>query len=51
MPSNSSEVQYELFEDKRAIKFMDKNAADENLIRGYITNNNSNNIIFNNYLS
>ena len=33
MPLNSSEVQYELFEDKRAIKFMDKNAADENLIR------------------
>lgn len=39
MPSNSSEVQYELFEDKRAIKFMDKNADDDTLIRRiYIIN-------------
>ena len=32
MPSNSYKVRYELFEDKRAIKFMDKNADDETLI-------------------
>ena len=34
MPSeNNSEVHYELFEDKKAIKFMDNHAADEKLIR------------------
>ena len=33
MPSNSSDVNYELFEDKRAIKFMDKHSDDEKLIR------------------
>ncbi len=33
MPSeNNSEVNYELFEDRRAIKFMDKNSDDEKLI-------------------
>ena len=34
MPSeNNSEVNYELFEDRRAIKFMDKNSDDEKLIK------------------
>ena len=33
MPSeNDSEICYELFEDKKAIKFMDKHFADEKLI-------------------
>ena len=33
MPSeNDSEIRYELFEDKKAIKFMDKHFADEKLI-------------------
>ena len=33
MPSeNNSEMYYELFEDKKAIKFMDKHFADKNLI-------------------
>ncbi len=33
MPSeNNSEVNYELFEDRRAIKFMYKNSDDEKLI-------------------
>ena len=36
MPLNSSEAHYELFEDKRAIKFMDKNADDETLIYLFI---------------
>ena len=34
MPSeNNSQPHYELFEDKKAIKFMDNHAADEKLIR------------------
>ena len=33
MPSNSSKVSYELYEDKRAIKFMDNHSDDEKLIR------------------
>ena len=33
MPSeNSSKICYELFEDKKAIKFMDKHFSDEDLI-------------------
>ena len=33
MPSeNSSKICYELFEDKKAIKFMDKHVGDEELI-------------------
>ncbi len=33
MPLNdSSEIYYELFEDKKAIKFMDKHFDDEELI-------------------
>ena len=34
MPSeNNPEVQYELFEDKKAIKFMDNHSDDEKLIK------------------
>ena len=34
MPSeNNPEVQYELFEDKKAIKFMDNHSNDEKLIK------------------
>ena len=33
MPSNNFNVGYELFEDKRAIKFMDKHSDDEKLLR------------------
>ena len=34
MPSeNNPEVQYELFEDKKAIKFMDSHSDDEKLIK------------------
>ena len=34
MPSkNNSELQYELFEDKKAIKFMDTHSDDEKLVR------------------
>ena len=33
MASNSPNVNYELFEDKRAIKFMDKHSDDEKLVR------------------
>ena len=34
MPSESnSEVNYELFEDRRAIKFMDNHSDDEKLIK------------------
>ncbi len=34
MPSeNNPEVQYELFEDKKAIKFMDNHFHDEKLIK------------------
>lgn len=34
MPSeNNSEVHYELFEDKKSIKFMDSHSEDEKLIR------------------
>ncbi len=34
MPSeNNSQPTYELFEDRRAIKFMDKNSEDEKLIK------------------
>lgn len=32
MPSNNPNVNYELFEDKRAIKFMDKHSDDEKLV-------------------
>jgi hypothetical protein len=33
MPLNNFNVGYELFEDKRAIKFMDKHSDDEKLLR------------------
>lgn len=33
MPSNNLNVNYELFEDKKAIKFMDKHSDDEELLR------------------
>ena len=40
MPSeNNPDVQYELFEDKKAIKFMDNHSDDENLIKRIYLNN------------
>lgn len=39
MPSeNSFKISYELFEDKKAIKFMDKHLDDEELLIEYMTN-------------
>ncbi len=38
MPSNSYKVCYELFEDKRAIKFMDKNDDDNETLINRIPN-------------
>jgi hypothetical protein len=39
MPSeNSSKICYELFEDKKAIKFMDKHLGDEWLINRNMIN-------------
>lgn len=35
---NSSEICYELFEDKKAIKFTDKHFDDKWLINRYMTN-------------